>query len=219
MHVVRFGRLVWLIGTNLEHLYRFRYSQMIYRQKLPIPLLLLRGVCAAWEWSDVAVNAACASFAVTPDAVAAVMVQRGAECALVAARGAAVVRCVWALPICHLNRPLQMILSQSLGQYERGGAALRLELLLQYVCLQQQSAVRRRKLLCGVDLAFDAVVVAHSCLLGLLHGREAVLFAADHWQMVSGLPWEVKNIALCHAGDLSASGIAMAVLSLLTRVS
>ena len=91
---VRFGRLVWLIGTNLEHLYRFRYSQMIYRQKLPIPLLLLRGVCAAWEWSDVAVVAACACWAVTHQVVAAELELREVECAQVAALVASVVRLV-----------------------------------------------------------------------------------------------------------------------------
>ncbi len=91
---VRFGRLVWLIGTNLEHLYRFRYSLMIRRLKLMFPLQLLRGVCAVWEWSDEAVVAACAGWAVTPLVVAAELEQRGAECAQVAALVAAVVRFV-----------------------------------------------------------------------------------------------------------------------------
>ena len=72
---VRCGRLVWLLGTNLEHLYRFRYSQMSRRLSLPIPLQLPvhRGVCAVWESSGAAVVAACAGFAQTPDVVAAVL--------------------------------------------------------------------------------------------------------------------------------------------------
>jgi hypothetical protein len=91
---VRFGRLVWLIGTNLEHLYRFRYSLMSRRLMLKIPVQLLRGVCAVWERSDVAVVAACYGYAVSPHVVAAVVVQRGAGWAADAALGVAVERCV-----------------------------------------------------------------------------------------------------------------------------
>ncbi len=91
---VRFGRLVWLIGTNLERLYRFRYSLMNRRLKLMFPLQLLRGVCAVWEWSDVAVVAACACWAVTHQVVAAELELREVECAQVAALVASVVRLV-----------------------------------------------------------------------------------------------------------------------------
>ena len=142
---VRCGRLVWLHGTNLEHLYRFRYSQMSRRLTLPIPLPLPvhRGVCAVWESSGAAEVAACAGFAQTPDVVAAVLLQRGVEwlpaVALVVAGGC----CGWALPICHQVRRLQMIQSQSLGQLDRGVGALRSELLLQPVRFRQQSADRR----------------------------------------------------------------------------
>ena len=143
MHDVRCGRLVWLLGTNLEHLYRFRYSQMCRRLTLPIPLQLHRGVCAVWETSGAAVVAACAGFSQTPDVVAAVLLQRGVEwvpaAALVVAGGC----CSWALPICHQVRRLQMIQSQSLGQLDRGVGALRSELLLQPVRFRQQSAYRR----------------------------------------------------------------------------
>ena len=140
---VRCGRLVWLLGTNLEHLYRFRYSQMSRRLTLPIPLQLHRGVCAVWETSGAAVVAACAGFAQTPDVVAAVLLQRGVgwvpAAALVVAGGC----CGWALPICHQVRRLQMIQSQSLGQLDRGVGAQRSELLLQPVRFRQQSADRR----------------------------------------------------------------------------
>ena len=142
---VRCGRLVWLHGTNLEHLYRFRYSPMSRRLTLQIPLLLLRGVCAVLESSGVAVVAACAGCAETPDVVAAVLLQRGAEWASAAALVVAGGCCVWALPICHLVRRLLMIQSQSLGQHNRGVGALRSELLLQPVRFWQQSADRRLK--------------------------------------------------------------------------
>ena len=144
MLVLRCGRHVWLLGTNLEHLYRFRYSQMSRRLTLPIPLQPHRGVCAVWESSGVAAVAACAGFAQTPDVVAAVLLQRGVEwvpaAALVVAGG-----CCVALPICHLVRRLLMIQSQSLGQHNRGVGALRSELLLQPVRFWQQSADRRLK--------------------------------------------------------------------------
>ena len=80
---MRCGRLVWLLGTNLEHLYRFRYSPMIRRLTLQIPQLLLRGVCAVWETSGVAVVAACLGCAEMPDVVP---LQRGAEWAPAAAQ-------------------------------------------------------------------------------------------------------------------------------------
>ena len=142
---MRCGRLVWLHGTNLEHLYRFRYSPMNRRLTLLIPqLLLLRSVCAAWELSGVTVVAACAGFAVTPHVVAAVLLQRGAEWAPVVALVAAGGCCVWALPTCHLVR-LLMYQSQSLVQLDRGVGALRFELLLQPVRFRQPSADRRLK--------------------------------------------------------------------------
>jgi hypothetical protein len=142
---VRCGRLVWLHGTNLEHLYRFRYNLMSRRLTLLIPQLLLRGVCAVWELSGVAVVAACAGFEGTPHVVAAALLQRGGEWAPPAALVAAGGCCVWALPICHQVRRLQMMQSQSLGQHDRGVCALRSELLLQPVRFQQQSADRRLK--------------------------------------------------------------------------
>ena len=92
-----------------------------------------------------AVVAACAGCAETPDVVAAVLLQRGAEWAPAAALVVAVESCVWALPICHLVRRLLMIQSQSLGQLDRGVGALRSELLLQPVHFRQQSADRRLK--------------------------------------------------------------------------
>ena len=140
---MRCGRLVWLHGTNLERLYRFRYSPMNRRLTLLIPQLLLRGVCAVWETSGVAVVAACAGFAVTPHVVAAVLLQRGAEWAPVVALVAAGGCCVWALPTCHLVRRLLMYQSQSLVQLDRGVGALRFELLLQPVHFLQASADRR----------------------------------------------------------------------------
>ena len=141
---MRCGRLVWLHGTNLERLYRFRYSPMNRRLTLLIPQLLLRGVCAVWETSGVAVVAACAGFAVTPHVVAAVLLQRGAEWAPVVALVAAGGCCVWALPTCHLVR-LLMYQSQSQVQLDRGVGALRSELLLQPVRFRQESADRRLK--------------------------------------------------------------------------
>ena len=142
---VRCGRLVWLHGTNLEHLYRFRYSQMSRRLTLPIPLQPHRGVCAVWESSGEAAVAACAGFAQTPDVVDADLSQRGVEwvpaAALVVAGGC----CGWALPRCHLVRRLLKIQSQSLDQLDRGVGALRSKLLLQPVRFRQQSADRRLK--------------------------------------------------------------------------
>ena len=114
------------------------------RLTLLIPQLLLRGVCAVWETSGVAVVAACAGFAVTPHVVAAVLLQRGAEWAPVVALVAAGGCCVWALPTCHLVR-LLMYQSQSLVQLDRGVGALRFELLLQPVRCRQPSADRRLK--------------------------------------------------------------------------
>jgi hypothetical protein len=140
---VRCGRLVWLHGTNLERLYRFRYSPMNRRLTLLIPQLLLRGVCAVWESSGVAVVAACAGFAGTPHVVADALFLREAEWAPAAALVAAGGCCVWALPICHQVRCLRMYLSQSLLQLDRGVGALRFELLLQPLRLRQPSADRR----------------------------------------------------------------------------
>ena len=142
---VRCERLVWLNGINLEHLYRFRYSLMSHRLTLQIPLQLLRGACAVWESSGVAVDAACAGCAEAPDVVDAVMLLRGAERAPAAALVVAGKCCLLVLPICHLVRRPQMIQSQSLGQLDRGVGALRSELLLQPVRFQQQSAYHRLK--------------------------------------------------------------------------
>ena len=142
---VRFGRRVWLIGTNLVHLYRFRYTLMSRRLMHQIPLQLLRGVCAIGEGSVVALVVACAGYAFAPVAVAAVLVQLGAERVADAALVVAAERCDWALPICHLDRLHQMIQSRSLGQLGRGVVARRFELLLQPVRCRQQSAHRRRK--------------------------------------------------------------------------
>ena len=48
--------------------------------------------------------------------------------------------------------------------------------------------------------------------------RGAFLSAADHCQMDGVLPWAVRNIALCHARNLPASGNSMAAFSLMVRV-
>jgi len=112
VHVVRFGRLVWLIGTNLEHLYRFRYTQMIRRPMLMTLLRLLRGVCAVWARSDVFVSADCAGFAVMPMVVSAEHVSVEAHCSLFAALVPAAECCVWVSHTCHQDRPLLMMRSQ-----------------------------------------------------------------------------------------------------------
>lgn len=65
---------------------------------------------------------------------------------------------------------------------------------------------------------FDADVVADRDLLVRLHVRGAFLSAADHCQMADALPLAVRNIALCHAGNLLASGNSMAAFSLMVRV-